>query len=150
MSELTFTRGRPVNPMPINGGCVIWRDCPDCKGRGWYLINPFATGGSNLCGGPSNICQCQTCENAKKYFDSTGEIIQLSDYEQPLFEPIRKPDLHVRESKKHIPRKDEAVIKIRRNRKQKAGRVQSGVKWIPGYRQAQDITEPAFTKPTHE
>lgn len=41
---------------------IRWRDCPDCKGRGWFLIRPFATGGSNGVGGLSNMRQCDTCE----------------------------------------------------------------------------------------
>jgi len=42
---------------------------------------------------------------------------------------------------------------MRRRRKQKKGRVQSGVRFVTGctyrkgYRQSQDITEPAFAKP---
>ena len=41
---------------------IRWRDCPDCEGRGWFLINPFATGGGNGVGGVGNACQCQSCK----------------------------------------------------------------------------------------
>lgn len=40
---------------------IRWRDCPHCCGRGWFLIRPFAIGGSNGAGGLSNMRQCQHC-----------------------------------------------------------------------------------------
>lgn len=43
---------------------VRWRDCPDCEGRGWFLINAFKTGGSNGAGGLQNMTQCKTCRAA--------------------------------------------------------------------------------------
>lgn len=75
--------------------------------------------------------------------------------ELPIIEPIRKPDLFERKSKEHIPRKDEVESYYRRNRKQTPGKVQSGVRYIPDrpgqtrrFFQAQDITEPAYSKPS--
>lgn len=43
---------------------VRWRDCPDCEGRGWFLINAFKTGGSNGAGGLHNMTQCPKCREA--------------------------------------------------------------------------------------
>lgn len=47
---------------------IRWKNCPDCKGRGWFLIRPFATGGGNGVGGISNARQCGTCKNAHEQF----------------------------------------------------------------------------------
>ena len=35
-----------------------WRDCPDCKGRGYFVVNPFAPCWERR--------QCVTCETAFK------------------------------------------------------------------------------------
>lgn len=47
---------------------VKWKNCPDCNGRGWFLIRPFATGGGNGVGGIQNCRQCETCKNAHEQF----------------------------------------------------------------------------------
>jgi len=49
---------------------LSWADCPDCNGRGWFLIRPFMTGGSNGAGGIGNMRQCETC--AKEYAKAKG------------------------------------------------------------------------------
>ena len=69
-------RGRPTNPVAIEYGQDVprLRGCPDCSGRGYYLINPFLTGGSNGAGGLRNMCQCQTCADSKAYWDEFGEL----------------------------------------------------------------------------
>ncbi len=36
---------------------IRWRDCPDCKGRGWFLIRPFKP---NL--GICDMTQCGRCK----------------------------------------------------------------------------------------
>lgn len=68
--------GRPANPQPLDRNSTVVRlqGCPDCKGRGWFLINPFATGGSNGAGGIGNMCQCETCLSAKQYWDQHGAL----------------------------------------------------------------------------
>lgn len=53
---------------------VRLENCPDCDGRGWFLINPFATGGSNGAGGIGNMTACKTCVAAKKYWDEHGTL----------------------------------------------------------------------------
>ena len=45
-------------PIPEGAGIVSWRDCPDCNGRGWFLKNPFATGG-----GLAVVAESATCCN---------------------------------------------------------------------------------------
>lgn len=52
-----------ANAQPISPGQKVfaWRDCQSCCGRGWFLINPFAAGGTNGVGGIENMTQCRTC-----------------------------------------------------------------------------------------
>lgn len=68
--------GFPDNPKPIghDGTIVRLKCCPDCGGRGWFLINLFATGGPGGCGGPGNATQCETCISAKRYWDEHEEL----------------------------------------------------------------------------
>lgn len=68
--------GRAADPVPLTKDDVIISlpDCPDCQGRGWFLINPFATGGSNGAGGVGNLCQCQTCKDAEAYWREHGAL----------------------------------------------------------------------------
>lgn len=68
--------GRGENPVPLrhDSEVIRMRGCPDCDGRGYFLINPFGMGGSNGAGGLGNMCQCQTCFNAKKSFDEYGRL----------------------------------------------------------------------------
>lgn len=63
----------PSNPLRIRNDAtpfqegdnvMRWVECPDCDGRGWFLINPFATGGRGGAGGLSNMRQCPTCRDA--------------------------------------------------------------------------------------
>lgn len=69
------TRGRgDCTPLKGHDDIVKMKGCPDCNGRGYFLINPFATGGTNGCGGIGNCCQCQTCLNAKAYWDKHGHL----------------------------------------------------------------------------
>lgn len=69
-------RGRTDDPQPLShdSSVVKMKGCPDCEGRGWFLINPFATGGTNGCGGISNMCQCMTCKDAEAYFKENGDL----------------------------------------------------------------------------
>lgn len=80
---MTIRRGRPTDPKPITGDVVRMQGCPDCCGRGYFLINPFATGGSNGAGGAGNVTQCLTCLDCKAYWDIHGElppeIVQLQE-----------------------------------------------------------------------
>lgn len=69
-------RGRPSNPtgFRLSDAAIRMLGCPDCDGRGWFLINPFATGGPGGAGGFSNMCQCLTCLDSKRYYDAFGEL----------------------------------------------------------------------------
>lgn len=69
-------RGRPENPKPFSESDTVYalRGCPSCNGRGWFLINPFATGGGNGCGGLGNTCQCLTCADAHAYYKKHGKL----------------------------------------------------------------------------
>ncbi len=73
---MAIRRGRPEKPVGFHhdGNLVRLNGCPDCHGRGWFLINPFATGGSNGFGGIGNLCQCLTCLDSKAYWDQHGEL----------------------------------------------------------------------------
>lgn len=69
MSETFVLRGRSETPEPLRGKALVrLATCPSCKGRGWFLINPFATGGWNGLGGSRNLTQCLTCLDAHDYF----------------------------------------------------------------------------------
>lgn len=59
-------------PRPIDPGdqVVKWEDCPCCGGRGWFLINPFKTGGAGGAGGLNNMTRCQTCLDAHKQWEN--------------------------------------------------------------------------------
>jgi len=69
-------RGRADKPVGLNwnDNVVQMNGCPDCKGRGWFLINPFATGGGNGFGGIGNLTQCLTCLDCKAYWDEHGVL----------------------------------------------------------------------------
>lgn len=66
---------REGKPIPLDHGDVVvrWKNCPDCEGRGYFLINPFATGGSNGAGGLGNMTQCQRCVDAHEHYKRTGK-----------------------------------------------------------------------------
>lgn len=72
----TVLRGRPANPESIHpcADVVRLKGCPDCGGRGYYLIEPFRTGGSNGAGGLSNMCPCLTCVDSNAYWKEFGEL----------------------------------------------------------------------------
>jgi len=76
MDRRVVLRGRPASPVGLDHGddVVRLKGCPDCSGRGYYLIQPFATGGSNGAGGLRNMCQCQTCADSKAYYIEFGEL----------------------------------------------------------------------------
>lgn len=48
--------------------------CPDCLGRGYFLIQPFLTGGGNGIGGIGNTTQCPTCKSAHDYYQHHGKL----------------------------------------------------------------------------
>jgi hypothetical protein len=60
---MPISRAEPRGFQPSDK-VLRWRDCPDCGGRGWFLINPFATGGGDGVGGLDNMRQCATCKAA--------------------------------------------------------------------------------------
>jgi hypothetical protein len=85
---MAIRRGRPDKPVGLTYDDQIVRlnGCPDCQGRGWFLINPFATGGGNGCGGIANLCQCLTCLDSKSYWDAHGEL-------PPEIRPLLPPEI---------------------------------------------------------
>ena len=70
------TRPAPVAGAPLTEdvAVVALRTCPACAGRGWFLINPFATGGSNGAGGLSNMTQCEQCLRSYEYYQQHGVL----------------------------------------------------------------------------
>lgn len=73
---VVIRRGRGEDPKPLKHSDTVVRmdGCPDCSGRGWFLINPFATGGPNGMGGIGNQMQCLTCLDCKTYYDQHGKL----------------------------------------------------------------------------
>jgi hypothetical protein len=67
-------RGAADSPPGDYEDVVRLKDCPTCNGRGWFLHNPFATGGGNGVGGLRNTRQCLTCLDCKAYWDKHGEL----------------------------------------------------------------------------
>lgn len=67
-----------ANAKPIADGDTVirWKDCPKCEGRGWFLIQPFMTGGTNGAGGISNMTQCQACVVALEYYASHNNSME--------------------------------------------------------------------------
>lgn len=76
MDWSTMPRGRAFNGQPLQREVPVVRleICPDCDGRGWFLINPFRTGGTNGAGGVGNMTQCLTCKSAHEYFKQHGVL----------------------------------------------------------------------------
>lgn len=76
MNVTEIRRGRATVPIPFEHDTNVIRmeGCPDCNGRGWFLINPFATGGSNGAGGYRNMCQCLTCLDCQSYWNEHGTL----------------------------------------------------------------------------
>lgn len=73
---IVIKRGTAEPPVPFKHDTQVvkLKGCPDCTGRGWFLINPFETGGSDGSGGYRNMCQCQTCLNTEKYWKEHGVL----------------------------------------------------------------------------
>lgn len=82
MSDTFVIRGRGENPQPLSGdeALVRLKTCPSCEGRGWFLINPFATGGNNGVGGIGNLTQCLTCVDVHDYFVKHGKLPEGISY----------------------------------------------------------------------
>lgn len=74
-----FLRGRGDPPVPFQADDQVIKlaGCPDCTGRGWFLINPFATGGGGGAGGLENMTQCRTCVSAHKHYEAHGVLPNL-------------------------------------------------------------------------
>jgi hypothetical protein len=65
---MKIRRGRADKPKPFSNGDMVVKliDCPDCDGRGYFLINPFLDYGL---GSLDNMTQCLTCLDSKVYYD---------------------------------------------------------------------------------
>lgn len=72
---------RPRSFYETRKDCVQWKNCPTCTGRGWFLINPFATGGANGAGGLGNMRQCKHCEFALKFYEEHDKEPTAKDLE---------------------------------------------------------------------
>jgi len=68
--------GRPKEPKGFkpDDDVIKLKSCPDCQGRGWFLINPFAMGGGDGSGGIGNKTQCLTCLNSHTYYQAHGKL----------------------------------------------------------------------------
>lgn len=62
-------RGDPPKPMQPGQQVIRLKVCPDCQGRGTFLINPFATSHGGF-GGITNLTQCLTCFDAREYWNA--------------------------------------------------------------------------------
>ena len=71
--ELRRTNAYSGVPLTKDDVLVKLKICPDCQGRGWFLINPFATGDGGF-GGIGNFTQCTTCFQAHEYFKQHGKL----------------------------------------------------------------------------
>ncbi len=78
VSEAFVRRGKGNPPVPIESqsDVICMKGCPDCGGRGWFLISPFKTGGTNGAGGLRNMTQCLTCLDASEYWGVHGTLPQ--------------------------------------------------------------------------
>lgn len=56
-------------PLKPTDTVVRLSTCPDCDGRGYFLINPFGQ-----LGNASNRTQCSTCLAAHAFFEKTGKL----------------------------------------------------------------------------
>jgi hypothetical protein len=75
MSERFIRRGRGEPAVPLRRDSTIVRlpSCPDCQGRGWFLINPFEFRPAPA-GGIGNMTQCLTCLDAHAYWQEHGHL----------------------------------------------------------------------------
>lgn len=61
-------------PRPLHGDVIRLKCCPDCGGKGYFVINPFHPGSCEAANGPGNMTQCLTCLWAKTYYDRHGAL----------------------------------------------------------------------------
>lgn len=75
IAELTTIRMGTSDEVPRGDTRMVrFAQCPCCDGRGWFLFNPFATGGSNGAGGFRNLRQCLTCADAEAFWNKHGRV----------------------------------------------------------------------------
>lgn len=76
MSEPWYLQNRgpgfPPDPRPLYGDVVVFKACPDCGGKGYFVIHPFHPGSCEAAHGPGNMTQCLTCVRAKSHYDRHG------------------------------------------------------------------------------
>lgn len=61
-----LANARPIGPLG-DPAYVKLKGCPDCDGRGWFVLRPFAETNRG-------VVQCPTCLAAKIHFDQFGEL----------------------------------------------------------------------------
>jgi hypothetical protein len=61
-------------PQPLWGDVIRLKICPDCDGRGYFVINPLHPGSCEAAHGVGNMTQCLTCLQSKSHFDRYGEL----------------------------------------------------------------------------
>lgn len=64
----SFDIAPDINVSPVSNDEVVrMKGCPDCEGRGWFCLNPFA---------PYNkkYKQCPTCIDAKRHYEKHGVL----------------------------------------------------------------------------
>lgn len=70
--KLLRPMANPPKPFAYGENVVSFEYCPDCNGRGWFLIQPFMTGGGDGSGGYRNKTQCPTCKSASNHYEQFG------------------------------------------------------------------------------
>ena len=100
-----------ATPLQPNDDVIKWKDCPKCKGRGWFLIEPFRSGGSNGAGGLGNMTQCLTCKETYEYFKIHGKLPEATAKE--IMKIDRDPRIDPQPGDEVIARKRTRVVTSR-------------------------------------
>lgn len=72
---------------------VRWQNCPHCKGRGYFLKNPFIVRWENLVM-PDNFEACVTCARAKEFYEvherepNSAELKEIQEREMDRLLPL--------------------------------------------------------------
>lgn len=75
ISEFAAVRVGKSDVIPFGDSRIVkMQGCPCCDGRGYFLFNPFAVGGTNGAGGPGNMRQCLTCLDCETFWNQHGRL----------------------------------------------------------------------------